>query len=138
MKICKNCGEKLNDDASVCETCGTAFQSDETIESDFVSDASKDLADANLKNNQIKRSKFKENFIKAMKKRITLRYLIGCLIFFILAIIFFALEIKLFYFEKSIANACIFLEVVWSVCAVLNIALIITSLCLRNKDNKNN
>jgi len=121
MKNCINCGNEMQDFENKCLKCGYEFNGLE-IKNDIVTNPPK--------------SSFKDKFVRAITKNNVLKYLICCLIFFVLAIIFFAFEIKMFYFDKSIVNVCILLEVIWSIFAVLNIILIIVSLCFRNKKNK--
>ena len=115
MKKCINCGHENEDEAELCAVCGSPLRSKEK----FINENPKH-----------------EAFKNVLFSRAFLKFCIYTLIISVLAVVFFAFQMAMLGFEKSIFFDDLVLIVFFSVVLATTISLLIARVVLLVKRNK--
>ena len=111
MNKCKSCGFENNEGANICAQCGAELDKDDN-----------------------KGVGIKHRFEYILKTPQMLKALIITIFIAILAIIFFALQVRAFVFDKAILLAEVILLVFFSLVFIISLILLIVRICLKKKE----
>ncbi len=138
MKYCKNCRKVLGNDAEICDECGCTEFLEET---NGIKEIMQNANQENQKEQDNKKMEsLKVSFWKNLKAYLcstrALVLLAGCLILCVLALVYFAIQIRAFSGTATIYGACILIEIIWAFLSALCLTLFVFSIVFNVKRNK--
>jgi hypothetical protein len=116
-------------------TSGTEMTTTNDMETDAASDTER-AENVSIKNT------FWNNLVSMVTGKKPMVMLAGGLLLSILALIYFAFQIKMFKNVVSISGVCVIIEIIWAILTILCLVLLCVSIAqnikIKNKKNKNN